>query len=108
MKKGHKATTDISTDGGTMNITAQTQANSAQAKDFWDKLKAIAKKAGKAVMRPALILWYTFLKPTTPLWAKAVIVGALIYLITPIDAIPDYLPVVGFTDDAAALAAAAH
>ena len=35
----------------------------------------------------------------SPLWAKTVIIGALGYLICPIDAIPDIIPGVGFTDD---------
>ena len=37
---------------------------------------------------------------------KATLVGALAYFVLPIDAIPDVLPVLGFTDDAAVLAAA--
>jgi uncharacterized membrane protein YkvA (DUF1232 family) len=41
-----------------------------------------------------------------PGWAKAVVVGALGYLIFPADAIPDVIPVVGFTDDLGVLAAA--
>jgi uncharacterized membrane protein YkvA (DUF1232 family) len=37
------------------------------------------------------------------LWAKTVIIGALGYLICPIDAIPDIIPGVGFTDDLAVM-----
>ena len=40
-----------------------------------------------------------------PAWAKASIIGALGYLISPIDLIPDVIPVVGFTDDAGVIAA---
>jgi len=32
-------------------------------------------------------------------WAKAIIIGAIIYVISPIDAIPDFIPVVGWVDD---------
>ena len=36
--------------------------------------------------------------PKTPVWAKTAIIGALGYFISPIDAIPDIMPVVGYTD----------
>ena len=42
----------------------------------------------------------------TPLKVKAVLIGALAYFVLPADVIPDYLPVIGYTDDAAVLAAA--
>jgi uncharacterized membrane protein YkvA (DUF1232 family) len=42
----------------------------------------------------------------TPLQVKAVLLGALAYFVLPKDVIPDYLPVIGYTDDAAVLAAA--
>ena len=37
---------------------------------------------------------------------KATLLGALAYFVLPLDAIPDVLPVIGFTDDAAVLATA--
>ncbi len=40
-----------------------------------------------------------------PKWAKTVIIGALGYLIFPLDAIPDFIPVLGLTDDLGVLAA---
>jgi len=66
---------------------------------FWDKLKNFAIKAGKEVIEKALALYYCLQDKDTPVWAKTVIVGALGYFISPIDAIPDALPVVGFSDD---------
>lgn len=42
----------------------------------------------------------------TPLRVKATLVGAIAYFVLPLDAIPDVLPVLGFTDDAAVLATA--
>ena len=41
-----------------------------------------------------------------PAWAKTVIVGALTYFISPLDAIPDILPGLGYTDDLGLLLAA--
>ena len=45
-----------------------------------------------------MLLFYTLQKPTTPVWAKTVIIGALGYFILPIDLIPDLVPG-GYTDD---------
>ena len=73
---------------------------------FWDKLKRYAKVAGSEVIEKALWLFYAAQRPETPAWAKAVIYGALAYFILPADAIPDMVPMVGFTDDLGALAAA--
>jgi uncharacterized membrane protein YkvA (DUF1232 family) len=73
---------------------------------FWQKVGRVAKQAGYEVIEKALWLYYAAQKPAVPAAAKAVIYGALAYLILPVDAIPDALPVVGFTDDLAILAAA--
>lgn len=73
---------------------------------FWDKVKNFAIKAGKEVIEKALWLYYAAQQPGTPAWAKAVIYGALAYFVLPVDAVPDAIPVAGFTDDLGALAAA--
>lgn len=68
-------------------------------------LWSVIGKVGKTVAKPALTLYYVLQADTTPASKKALIVGALGYLILPIDLIPDFIPVVGWTDDLAALAA---
>ncbi|WP_394391061.1 YkvA family protein [Shewanella woodyi] len=73
---------------------------------FWLKVKQFAVKAGREVIDNALCLYYAAKRPDTPKWAKTIIFGALAYFITPLDAIPDLTPMVGFTDDLGALAAA--
>ncbi len=73
---------------------------------FWSKLRNFARTAGREVVEHALSLYYTVQAPDTPAWAKTVIYGVLGYFILPADAIPDLIPVVGFSDDLAALAAA--
>lgn len=73
---------------------------------FWDKVKNFALKAGKEVIEKALWLYYAAQQPNTPVWAKTVIYGALAYFVLPVDAVPDAIPVAGFTDDLGALAAA--
>lgn len=72
---------------------------------FWKKVKALGKKAGTQVLYSAFVLYYTGIAPTTPASKKAIIFGALGYFILPADLIPDALPIVGFTDDVAALTA---
>ena len=62
-------------------------------------------RVGK-VVEHALSLYYTAQDPNTPAWAKTVIYGVLGYFILPVDLIPDLIPVVGFSDDLAALVAA--
>ena len=72
---------------------------------FWRKVKKYSLKAGKEVIEKALMLFYCLQEKDTPKWAKAVIVAALGYFIFPLDAIPDILFPVGYTDDAAVVAA---
>lgn len=72
--------------------------------NFWNKLKQ--KGATKIpFLLDAVALYYCALDTKTPKWAKAVAFGGLAYFILPIDVIPDMLVVVGWTDDAAILAA---
>ena len=73
---------------------------------FWTKVKRFAKKAGAKVIYLALALYYALVSPNTPGWARAAIVSALAYFICPIDLVSDAIPVVGYTDDLAALTAA--
>lgn len=73
---------------------------------FWDKVKSFASIAGREVLEKALILFYAPQNPQIPVWARTTIYAALAYFISPIDGIPDVLPVVGFSDDFTTLAAA--
>lgn len=73
---------------------------------FWEKLRKFAKKAGTKTVYYALVLYYTLKDPATPTKYKAVIGGALGYLILPADLIPDFIPAAGLADDWGALLAA--
>ena len=73
---------------------------------FWNKARQYAKSAGVKVLEPALKMYYSASDPDTPAWAKAAIYGALGYFISPIDAIPDLAPVIGYADDLGILVAA--
>ena len=73
-------------------------------KDFWAKLRRIAAKAGSKLVYNALVLFYTLMDPSTPMQYKAIIAGALGYLILPMD----LMPFAGLVDDWAALATALY
>ncbi len=75
-------------------------------KKFWDKLVVYAKSAGTEVVERALQLYYAAQEPDTPAWAKGVIIASLGYFISPLDAILDVTPIVGFSDDLGVLALA--
>lgn len=57
-------------------------------------------------LRQALILFFCLQDKKTPIYVKAVIAGALGYLILPTDAIPDVIAGLGWLDDVAILGAA--
>lgn len=54
----------------------------------------------------ALAAWYCTRDPATPRRVRLTLLAALGYLVLPVDAIPDILPIIGFGDDAAVIAAA--
>lgn len=70
---------------------------------FWSKISRVAKRAGYELVEKALWLHYAARRPDTPAWAKATAYGALAYFILPLDAIPDWVPGFGYTDDLGAL-----
>jgi uncharacterized membrane protein YkvA (DUF1232 family) len=72
---------------------------------FWSKVKKLASGAGREVLRRALQLYYTAMASSTPPKVRALIWGALGYFILPFDAVPDFLPMIGLTDDIAAMTA---
>ena len=74
-----------------------------QDSEFWEKLKRFGRKAGIKVCYAALLLYYVLKSPMTSSKDRAKIIGALGYFILPIDLIPDFIPVAGYTDDLAAL-----
>lgn len=70
---------------------------------FWDKVQHYATKAGVTLIYKALQLYYVAQSPDCPKKVKAGIYSALGYFILPLDIIPDITPVVGFSDDLAAI-----
>ena len=72
-------------------------------KEFSEKLARIAKRAGAKLVYAALILYYTLQSDKVSKSDKAIIIGALGYMISPLDVIPDAIPIAGLTDDFAVL-----
>ena len=70
---------------------------------FWPKVRRTAARIPFA--DHLLSVWYAAKDPETPTAAKGVMLGALAYFVLPVDAIPDIFAGVGFTDDAAVIAA---
>jgi uncharacterized membrane protein YkvA (DUF1232 family) len=47
----------------------------------------------------ARVLWHALKHPASPGWLKFAVAGMALYLLSPIDLIPDFLPLVGVVDD---------
>ena len=78
-------------------------ANKFSQTDFVEKIASIAKRAGAKLVYAALILYYTLQSDKVSATNKAMIIGALGYMISPLDVIPDAIPIAGLTDDLAVL-----
>lgn len=70
---------------------------------FWPKVRRTAARIPFA--RELVSVYYTARDPETPMAAKGIMLGGLAYFVLPIDAIPDIFAGIGFTDDAAVIAA---
>ena len=88
------------------NIAKSDRLNERERKvrrDFWAKLKAVGRHL--PFVEDLLAAYYCALDPTTPTRVRAMLLATLAYFVLPFDVIPDMLPVIGFADDAALLAA---
>ena len=78
-------------------------ANKFSASDFTEKISQIAKRAGAKLVYAALILYSTLQSDKISKKDKMIIIGALGYMISPLDVSPDAIPIAGLTDDLAVL-----
>ena len=65
------------------------------ASGFIDRSKQWAKK----IKRDGVTLWFARKHPSTPLLAKVLAVVVVAYALSPIDLIPDFIPILGYLDD---------
>lgn len=85
-------------------MRAETRDEESLKRRFWDKLRRVA---GKIPFAEDLVAaFYCATDPNTPSRVKLILIGAIAYFIFPTDAVIDLLPLIGFADDAAVLAAA--
>lgn len=82
----------------------KTDDESGLRRDFWRKARGVAARIPFA--DELLAAYYCAFDRNTPLPVKATLLGAVAYFVLPVDAVPDVLPALGFTDDAAVLATA--
>ena len=93
------------TDFSTAHLPAVIARNTRTVeKSFWKKLLRVAGKIPFAEELAAAYFCAT--DPMTPGRVKGVLIAALAYFVVPVDAIPDFIAGIGFTDDAAVLATA--
>jgi uncharacterized membrane protein YkvA (DUF1232 family) len=72
--------------------------------EFLGRLKRVAKRIPFA--EDLLAAWICARDPATPRRVRLTLLAALGYFVLPLDALPDVMPLLGFTDDAAVIAAA--
>lgn len=85
-------------------IRKETRDEEGLKRRFWDKLKHVA---GKIPFTEDLVAaFFCATDPSTPSRVKLILLGAIAYFVFPTDAVTDLLPLFGFADDAAVLAAA--
>jgi uncharacterized membrane protein YkvA (DUF1232 family) len=89
-----------------MSDLGDQQSTTYSEQNFWEKLRKFATQAGRQVVERALTLYYAAERPETPTWAKMVIYSSLAYFVLPTDAIPDFTPLVGYSDDVGTLLSA--
>ncbi|MDO8304716.1 YkvA family protein [Herminiimonas sp.] len=63
------------------------------------------KNWARRIKRDAVMLWFARRHPDTPLLAKVICVLAVLYALSPIDLVPDFVPILGYVDDALLLPA---
>jgi len=71
--------------------------------DLFAKLSKVGFKLGGELLFYVMLLYYLLLDKSVPLRNKLIITAALGYFILPTDLIADFIPVFGFSDDAAFL-----
>lgn len=86
-----------------LNESMDKYAESYDDGKFLSVVKTYGKKIGGSVVTKALELYYLLQRGEIANKIKLMIMGALAYLVCPVDLLPDVLPLVGWTDDAAAI-----
>src|ERR1043166_3619346 len=102
LRAGAMATSDHSV--GFEPADRLAQDSDSVRRRFWVKFKQVMAKLPFA--EDLLAAYYCAFDRETPRHVQLALMGALAYFILPFDFMPDMLPILGFTDDAAVLATA--
>src|SRR5436190_22722989 len=112
MSAGDKASPNVNADFEPRDAIAPSKAlvpsvmklNEAKVKaGFWPKIRRVA--ASIPFAKDVLSIWYCAQDDETPIAAKGMMLAALAYFVMPVDAVPDFIAGLGYTDDAAVFAA---
>ena len=88
---------------GTSFGTSATGDDPSLPRRFWRKFGGVA--AHIPFAEDLLAAYYCAFDRATPLQVKGTLLGAIAYFVVPLDVMPDVMPLLGFTDDAAVIAA---
>ena len=103
---GEKTTIDMEFDEQCKKYNVNKYAENYSEQGLFQKISGNIKKAGLSLIYKALQLFYVAKNPNVPMRLRAAVIAPLGYFISPIDLIPDITPIIGFSDDAAVIAAA--
>jgi uncharacterized membrane protein YkvA (DUF1232 family) len=73
------------------------------SEEFVNKVTRFGLKMGAKLLYNAYVLYLVLMSSDVPIKVKLEIIGALGYVIAPLDLIPDFIPIAGFSDDLAAI-----
>jgi uncharacterized membrane protein YkvA (DUF1232 family) len=104
MRSQRSGRSSATVDEMTMQMQKTAADESRLRHEFWKKLKRVALKL--PFVEDLLAAYYCAFDRDTPMQVKAALVGAIGYFLLPADFVPDLMPMLGFTDDAAVLATA--
>jgi len=82
--------------GGTTEDEVNKNINYVEG-NLWSKLSKVEKKISFA--KDVIALYRYMRDPAVAWYRKSIVVAGLVYFISPIDAIPDFTPVIGYLDD---------
>lgn len=80
-----------------MNYTKYNEEKDYIEENLWTKVERLGRKLSFANDIKALYNYFT--DSSIPWYRKSIVIGALIYFLTPIDSIPDIAPLIGYLDD---------
>lgn len=82
------------------------EAKEDDVENIAENLDGMKKGPIAGIWEDVIALWEMVQDPNSEWGAKALAIGALLYLVSPIDAVPDIIPILGLVDDAGVIGVA--